>query len=479
MRQKICQIFVYFAIFVVLLVKEGYGQQILNKNETFYVKPGDTVVLPCKIKDVLKLTNDEGLSVAWSQGLHDGLISSDGDLQDESGRYEVVLEKDEYKLIILSVTAIDAKQYVCTSSSEDNMTYLYHTVIIGEPPVVSIIGEKDKTIVEGEEFVLECQVSGKPTPIVKWSYQNGPLPGVTIIGNKLQFKKAKKEFSGNYICSAKNNIGSSNITSKIMVVDSSEANEKVGDIEEPVKVYGMPEKHSIEFGKEMNLSCKYTAYPEATVEWTHNGRAINSLSKEVLTKIFAYQEGKYTYSVLNINSFHIANIGSYKCIVKNDRGNDSKVFNIVPVMPEVSIDVLCNTLHIETTFKGEVERVRLYWKTSISSNFDVLTIYKEDFEMTRQHSNGLTITIDLTDLGITRNSLIDFEVVLESSEYGDFKSSKSLQTYVFDEKNPGKLAASEEYKKCIGSDEPSSGERNNILFTPLCALLFVAFVRFM
>uniref|UniRef100_A0A0K0E631 Ig-like domain-containing protein n=1 Tax=Strongyloides stercoralis TaxID=6248 RepID=A0A0K0E631_STRER len=482
MKQKILKNFsFYIIIYIIGFSTYSWSQEILNKGESYYVKNGDSLELSCHIKNVIKLTNDESISVAWSQGQDTGLIASDMDVQDESGRYDVSMDQDHYKLIIPSITLDDDKKtFVCTSYSEGEPYQITHNVFIGEPPTASIIGKKNKTILEGEEFVLECQVSGIPSPEVTWLHEDKPLPkGVKTNENKLIFEKAKFSYAGNYKCIASNSLGTASVQSKINIVDASKAIEFPVEVKEHVKVYDKSEQVSSEFGKELNLTCKYTAYPEASVLWTFNGRPLDDIINEKTTKIFAYQEGKYTFSVLNINTFQISNIGQYKCNVGNGRGgNESKIINVIPIIPEVDINVSCNTLYFETTFQGDINKLRLYWKTPSSLNFSVLEIESKDFTIFKPTSNGMSGAIELADYNITKNHYINFETILETTEYGDFKSKKQVTAYIFDEKNPGKLRSSNEYLKCFDTEtEPSSGNRNSILLTKtfISALLFIAF----
>uniref|UniRef100_A0A0N5B1Y8 Ig-like domain-containing protein n=1 Tax=Strongyloides papillosus TaxID=174720 RepID=A0A0N5B1Y8_STREA len=475
MRQKLFKNFLFFTVFLVGgLAILGEAQEIINKGETFYVKNGESLELLCHIKDVEQLVNDEAISVAWSLGHDTGLIASDLEVQDESKDYRVSVDKDYYKLLIPSITLSDDKKtFVCTSYSDGAPYSITHNVFIGETPAATFVGKKDKTIAIGQEFVLECQVTGTPSPIVEWTYEGGKIPkGVKIIGNKLVFEKAQLLYSGNYRCTANNSIGSSFTQSKINVVEN-------------IKIFNKSEQISAEFGKELNLTCKYIAYPEASVSWTFNGKPLHELVNENATKIYAYQEEKYTFSVLNIISFQISNIGQYKCYISNGKGSESKVINVIPIIPSIHVNINCNNLFFETPFKENIEKIHLYWKTKGEVNFSIIEIDKKNFSAFKIYTGGSTGVVKLSDLDIPKNALFDFEVVLETTKFGEFKSLDEVSGYVFDVENPGKLGSSKEYMDCfsLGLGEPSSGNSNHffILSSTLVfsALLFTTFGNLM
>uniref|UniRef100_A0A0K0EVN9 Hemicentin-1 (inferred by orthology to a human protein) n=1 Tax=Strongyloides venezuelensis TaxID=75913 RepID=A0A0K0EVN9_STRVS len=484
MRQKLFKNFLFVTIFfcsgLAILVE---AQEIINKGETFYVKNGESLELLCHIKDVEQLVNDEAISVAWSLGHDTGLIASDLEVQDESKDYHVSVDKDYYKLLIPSITLSDDKKtFICTSYSDGAPYSITHNVFIGESPAVTFVGKKDKTIAVGQEFVLECHVSGTPLPIVEWTYEGGEIPkGVKIIGNKLVFEEAQLLYSGNYRCTAKNSIGIAFTQSKINVVDQSKTIESPIEMNEHIKIFNKFEQISAEFGKELNLTCKYIAYPEASVSWTFNGKPLYESVNENATKIYAYQEEKYTSSVLNIISFQISNIGQYKCFISNGKGSESKVINVIPIIPSIHVSINCNSLFFETPFKENIEKLHLFWKTRGEVNFSIIEVDKKNFSAFKVYTGGSTGVVKLSDLDIPKNAVFNFEVVLETTKYGEFKSLEEVSGYVFDVENPGKLRSSKEYMDCfsLGSGEPSSGNSNHLFILSstlvFSALLFTTF----
>jgi hypothetical protein len=83
---------------------------------------------------------------------------------------------------------------------------------------------KDMTVIEGTSVRLECQVTGAPTPEVRWYRDNEPL----IEGDKYQFEtnddmctmvinEVTEEDTGHYKVIARNSAGREHCTADITV----------------------------------------------------------------------------------------------------------------------------------------------------------------------------------------------------------------------------------------------------------------------
>lgn len=66
----------------------------------------------------------------------------------------------------------------------------------------------DLNIRQGESAEVRCEVSGTPTPVVKWSRMTNPMSqNAEQIGNNLRISNARVEDRGLYICAASNELG--------------------------------------------------------------------------------------------------------------------------------------------------------------------------------------------------------------------------------------------------------------------------------
>ena len=78
---------------------------------------------------------------------------------------------------------------------------------------------------EGGPFVLECQVSGSPTPTISWYKENENVDSsaeyvITKINGTctLRTKSSNVEHSGRYTCLAVNSAGEASSTARVNVI---------------------------------------------------------------------------------------------------------------------------------------------------------------------------------------------------------------------------------------------------------------------
>ncbi|RWS24967.1 neural cell adhesion molecule 1-like isoform X12 [Leptotrombidium deliense] len=73
-------------------------------------------------------------------------------------------------------------------------------------PKISITANSSN-VYEGDSLVINCNVSGNPTPTIKWKKNDQDL---NFTGSHLQIAKLKKSDDGLYYCFAENSVGSKN-----------------------------------------------------------------------------------------------------------------------------------------------------------------------------------------------------------------------------------------------------------------------------
>lgn len=78
---------------------------------------------------------------------------------------------------------------------------------------------EDVTAMKGEDIVLDCDVSGDPSPTILWHREDGTLPhGRTSIQNgKLSIQDVTPKDEGVYVCEAQNTVGTISVSATLSV----------------------------------------------------------------------------------------------------------------------------------------------------------------------------------------------------------------------------------------------------------------------
>ncbi|XP_050978197.1 neurofascin homolog (chicken) a isoform X13 [Labeo rohita] len=124
-----------------------------------------------------------------------------------------------------------------------------------------------KTVLRGEQLLLECIAAGVPTPSIDWFKKGGDLPSKKAktenFGKTLRILNVSDEDSGDYICMASNKIGS--------IRHSVEVQVKAAPywLDKPTNLVLAPEESG-------RLVCRARGSPNPTIQWLVNGEPIES-----------------------------------------------------------------------------------------------------------------------------------------------------------------------------------------------------------
>uniref|UniRef100_A0A3P8WN31 Heparan sulfate proteoglycan 2 n=1 Tax=Cynoglossus semilaevis TaxID=244447 RepID=A0A3P8WN31_CYNSE len=119
---------------------------------------------------------------------------------------------------ILVARPEDSGIYVCTSRNTEGATETKVEVIVeGGPQLPSVprasVPEPLMIVVEGQTATLRCDAHGFPSPTITWSKLRSPLPWRhKIVDNNLVLPSVGRQDSGEYICSATNHMGTTDVT---------------------------------------------------------------------------------------------------------------------------------------------------------------------------------------------------------------------------------------------------------------------------
>uniref|UniRef100_A0A8C1TN59 Myosin light chain kinase, smooth muscle n=1 Tax=Cyprinus carpio TaxID=7962 RepID=A0A8C1TN59_CYPCA len=234
-------------------------------------------------------------------------------------------------LCLESAHITDTGQYGCTAANTRgktaahwSLTVKLHLFIFKEvaPPVFSS-PLKDCSVLEGQEFVLQCSVEGRPLPELTWLHNDQPVPySHTVFENsttQLRVKAAVLEDAGVYSCVAVNDHGRAVCTACVLVNAKSSVKRSaappVTDVRRPsapVFLKGLQDLRVMD-GSQVTMTVEVTGNPAPEVVWLHNG-------KEIQESEDFYFERKGCQYTLFIQEVFPEDTGTYTCEVWNDTG---------------------------------------------------------------------------------------------------------------------------------------------------------------
>lgn len=227
-----------------------------------------------------------------------------------------------------NISLSDSGSYSCTASnSRGQLSRCWTLSVKGskgkELPPAFTSKLKDCTVSEGQDFVLECLVEGKPPPHVTWLVNDKPFQyahntykdGIA----KLSVLDALPEDDAVYTCVAENKLGTVSCSAKVTV--------KERKITKKAESPGLQEKEKhfapvflqeltnlqVMDGSQVRMAVEVTANPPPEVIWLHNGKEIQE------SEDFQFEKNGNEYSLF-IQEVFPEDTGKYTCEVWNDHG---------------------------------------------------------------------------------------------------------------------------------------------------------------
>ncbi|XP_056668537.1 hemicentin-2 isoform X2 [Monodelphis domestica] len=211
--------------------------------------------------------------------------------------------------------AAHAGRYTCIAENEAGRAEQRFDLSVLVPP--ELTGDTDPltnvTTVLQSTLTLLCEVSGNPSPLIRWFRGEEPIsPGEEVYflagGRILKLTQVQEEEGGLYMCLASNIVGEvrKNFSVEVLVPPRIE-NE---DTEEVVKV---PE------GQSAYLTCNVTGHPQPTVTWFKDGRTLSGGDLYSISP-----DG----SLLEILQANFSSSGHYSCIASNSVSEKTKHYKL-------------------------------------------------------------------------------------------------------------------------------------------------------
>ncbi|XP_026092563.1 basement membrane-specific heparan sulfate proteoglycan core protein-like isoform X5 [Carassius auratus] len=163
------------------------------------------------------------------------------------------------------------------------------------PKVMINVRTSVQTVMVGSSVEFECHAIGDPEPTVRWSKVGGSLPDhVEIRGNILRIVRVVESDSGQYRCTATNNVGS-------------EYSQVLLNVQSLPQISEHPESVEVAVDSDAVLSCIASGYPVPTITWS-------KVENELPPKC------RHDGHVLTVPSVTHSDAGKYVCTAANKQG---------------------------------------------------------------------------------------------------------------------------------------------------------------
>ncbi|XP_029995006.1 basement membrane-specific heparan sulfate proteoglycan core protein isoform X4 [Sphaeramia orbicularis] len=295
------------------------------------VRVGEPINLECQA------SGDSRLSVSWHRldSNRKTMLSS-----------PVPMESNAVMQILVARPE-DSGTYVCVARNNKGTTETRVEVFVeGGPQLPTVprasVTEPLMVAVEGQTTTLHCDAYGFPPPTITWSKLRSPLPWRhKIVNNTLVLPGVGRQDSGEYICSASNNMGTTDVT--IML-----------DVETPPYATSVPDDVAVRVGEVIRLQCLAHGTPPLTYTWTKVGGNLPP-------------RAQISGGDLQINLATAEDAGSYKCVANNKVGNSEVVARVtvrsplaVRVSPQVEVKAQGSAVEFTCSAAGGVE-TKIEW----------------------------------------------------------------------------------------------------------------------
>uniref|UniRef100_A0A452ET89 Myosin light chain kinase, smooth muscle n=1 Tax=Capra hircus TaxID=9925 RepID=A0A452ET89_CAPHI len=249
-------------------------------------------------------------------------------VRSREGRIEVYEAGGTHYLCLWRAQAQDSGSYSCTAANVRGQASCHWSLLVKQPAVVEVAPSfssalKDCTVVEGQDFVLQCSVKGTPLPRITWLLNGQPIQyarstceaGVA----ELHIQDTLPEDDGTYTCLAENTAGQVSCSARVTVQEkkSEEKSECLlpaapSKPTAPLFLQGLSDLHVMD-GSQVTMTVRVSGNPPPEVIWLHDGTEIQE------SEDFHFEQ-RGTQHSLCIQEVFPEDTGTYTCEAWNSAG---------------------------------------------------------------------------------------------------------------------------------------------------------------
>ncbi|XP_054569886.1 myosin light chain kinase, smooth muscle isoform X1 [Eptesicus fuscus] len=288
--------------------------KFVSKPQSQEVREGQIVKFRCEVSGIPKP------QVAW---FLEGVP-----VRRQEGAVEIYEDGGSHYLCLLRARARDSGSYSCIASNVRGQVSCDWTLLVKRPALMEVAPSfssvlKDCTVVEGQDFVLQCSVQGTPVPRITWLLNEQPIQyahstceaGVA----ELHVQDALPEDHGTYTCLAENPLGQVSCSARVTVHEK-KSNGKSEYLlptapskpAAPRFLQGLSDLKVMD-GSQVTMTVQVSGNPPPEVIWLHNGNEIQE------SEDFHFEQRGTRHS-LCIQEVFPEDTGTYTCEAWNSTG---------------------------------------------------------------------------------------------------------------------------------------------------------------
>ncbi|KAK3506808.1 hypothetical protein QTP70_028372 [Hemibagrus guttatus] len=211
----------------------------------------------------------------------------------------------------------DTGRYTCMASNVAGETRRHFNLSVNVAPTIKE-GSQAISVHVNMPVVLECVVSGVPTPRVTWRKHGSILAGNNpryrfAEDGSLHIHSAQLSDTGHYLCMATNQAGSQRKRVDLQVYV-------------PPSIAEGPTNVTVTVNIQTTLSCEATGIPKPTITWIKDAQPVNTDQSQNM-----YRQLSSGSLVIIAPTVHDAAL--YECVVSNEAGQDSRAIQLTVHVP--------------------------------------------------------------------------------------------------------------------------------------------------
>ncbi|XP_049734302.1 myosin light chain kinase, smooth muscle isoform X3 [Elephas maximus indicus] len=249
-------------------------------------------------------------------------------VRQREGIVEVYEAAGSHYLCLLKARTRDSGNYSCTASNvRGQVSYSWalqvkKLAMAGVAPSFSSV-LKDCSVIEGQDFVLQCSVQGTPEPQITWLLNEQPIQyahsSCEAGRAELHVQDALPEDHGTYTCLAENTLGQASCSARVTVHEkkSDRKSEYLLSVAPskpiaPIFLQGLSDLEVMD-GSQVTMTVQVSGNPPPEVIWLHNGQEIQE------SEDFHFEQQGARHS-LYIQEVFPEDTGTYTCEAWNSAG---------------------------------------------------------------------------------------------------------------------------------------------------------------